>query len=96
MFARLDCFLISDDWESTYPLATQYALPAIFSGHVPLLLDSGDNAPSLHIFHFEKMWLEDEDLKPMVGSWWAKISRLANLMLNLAKKLRVATYNLKI
>ena len=39
--SRLDCFLISEDWENHFSGVTQCTLPRPVSDYFPILLDGG-------------------------------------------------------
>lgn len=49
-FAKLNHFLVSDDWEAVFPLTSQDDLLAPISDHVPLLLDSRVTSSSPSVF----------------------------------------------
>ena len=68
--ARLDRFLITDDWETLFGGANQSLLPRPLSIHHPIQLKGGSctvEGPSP--FRLENMWLK-EGLKTLVEMWW--------------------------
>lgn len=54
-FARLDRFLISSEWNSIFPLASQSVLPAFILDHSAVLLGLGSFVPKRRPFCFEKI-----------------------------------------
>lgn len=66
--AKLDRFLISTEWDQTFPLTKVLALPRITSDHTPILLSSYDRKFG-RTFRFEEIWLAREDFCNMVPSW---------------------------
>ena len=69
--ARLDRFLITDDWEALFGGARQNLLPKPLSDHHPILLE-GDNCfvRDPLPFRFENMWLKKESFKTLINDWW--------------------------
>ena len=69
--ARLDRFLITDDWETLFGDDNKSLLPRPLLDHHPILLEGGRctiKGPSP--FRFENMWLQKEGLKTLVEEWW--------------------------
>ncbi|KAL6312886.1 hypothetical protein AAG906_025743 [Vitis piasezkii] len=54
--SRLDCFLISEDWENHFSGVSQRTLPRPVSDHSPILLDGGGVRRGPIPFCFENMW----------------------------------------
>jgi endonuclease/exonuclease/phosphatase family metal-dependent hydrolase len=42
IWSRIDCFLVSLDWEARFPGVFQKRLSRLYSDHFPILLDCGD------------------------------------------------------
>jgi hypothetical protein len=56
-FEKLDCILVSTEWEEIFPLSTVRALTRDISDHTPLLLNTGEpNTNTQPIFKFELGW----------------------------------------
>ena len=69
--ARLDRFLIRDDWETLFGGANQSLLPKPLLDHHPILLEGGRYTVKGPLpFRFENMWLKEEGLKTLVEEWW--------------------------
>ena len=69
--ARLDRFLVSNNWEEYFGFVSQGILPKPFSNHSPILLEGGFSpirGPSP--FLFENMWLKSEDFHNLIDGWW--------------------------
>ena len=68
--ARLDRFLITEEWECQFGKVIQSILPRPISDHAPILLEGGTwlNGPSP--FRFENMWLKVEGFKELIRDWW--------------------------
>lgn len=65
--AKLDKILVSESWESHFPTARGENLNRLTSDHSPIGLFTGERySGSPHIFRFEKMWISDPDLYPLV------------------------------
>lgn len=70
--AKLDRFLVSTDWDQTFPHCMVKALPRITSDHSPIILSTGHWCTP-HRFRFEKVWLTKEDFLSNVPLWWNEI-----------------------
>jgi hypothetical protein len=58
---KLDRFLMSDTWESLFPLTTVHKLNREVSDHNPLILDTMENKPKKkNVFRFGKSWINEE------------------------------------
>ena len=68
--ARLDRFLITEEWDCQFGKVTQSILPRPISDHSPILLEGGTwlNGPSP--FRFENIWLKVEGFKELIRDWW--------------------------
>jgi hypothetical protein len=68
---RLDRYLVSKDWESTFPLALVHKLPREISGHNPIILSTCSKPPLKKLnFRFELTWLKHPDFMPKVQELW--------------------------
>ena len=54
--SRLDCFLVSDEWEDQFSSLVQMILPRSISNHAPMLLDGGGIRNGRIPSRFENMW----------------------------------------
>lgn len=69
--AKLDKFLLSQEWENLYPLTSVTTLRRPISDHVPILLNTNSDFAKPKIFKFEKMWLQHVGIDSMIASFWA-------------------------
>lgn len=71
--AKLDRISVFPAWESKFPVASGEILKRTTSDHNPIGLSSGERSRLPHrIFRFEKMWLDDADLEPLVLHSWSR------------------------
>nr|CAD1840453.1 unnamed protein product [Ananas comosus var. bracteatus] len=63
--AKLDRFLVSTEWDQSFPLTKAIALPRITYDHAPIVLSTADKR-SRRLFRFEEVWLTREDFRSLV------------------------------
>jgi hypothetical protein len=85
-WSRLDCFLVSPEWEFSYSSLMQKKLLRVCSDHAPILLVRGGLQNGKRSFKFKNMWLKEEGFVEKVGNWWGSFSFMSPSFL-LAKKL---------
>ncbi len=85
--AKLDRFLISTEWDATFPYSVVSALPRITSDHSPLLLRTLPKQDH-RIFRFDKVWLTRNDFNLLVPVWWNELANTTSGVLSFAAKLR--------
>ena len=69
--ARLNRFLVIDDWDELFDEAIQKFLPKPTSNHSPLLLEGRDsNSRGPLPFRFENMWLKTDRFTKLIFYWW--------------------------
>lgn len=61
--ARLDRFLVFEEWDVGFRNIKQSILHRVTSDHSPLLLQSGNWEPAKSYFKFENWWLLTEGFK---------------------------------
>ncbi|KAG5617008.1 hypothetical protein H5410_016832, partial [Solanum commersonii] len=105
--ARLDRFLISEEWEVAFRKIKQSILPRVTSDHNPLLLECGnwERSPwllergnwerSTSNFKFENWWLQTKDFKERVKEWWNSAIYVGKPDYILACKLKLLKVKLK-
>ena len=65
--ARLDRFLVTDDWDGYYGDPVQSLLPRPSSDHFPVLLEGGGTLPrGPSPFRFENMWLKADNFMSLI------------------------------
>ncbi|OAY70623.1 hypothetical protein ACMD2_27059, partial [Ananas comosus] len=85
--AKLDRFLVSTEWDLSFPHRRVKALPRLTSDHTPILL-STSSLPPPRRFRFEKVWLTKGDFMANVPLWWNEVSPKNSAVLTLTAKLR--------
>jgi hypothetical protein len=102
-FKKLDCILITIEWEQKFPLASIQALTREISDHTPLLLDTGtpSHRGNARNFKFELAWLTREGFFDLVkGVWeienrgWSPMEQWQNKIRRLRRFLRGWARNL--
>ncbi|WMV42285.1 hypothetical protein MTR67_035670 [Solanum verrucosum] len=93
--ARLDRFLISEEWENTFKNIKQSTLQRVISDHCPLILECGNWERPNSYFKFENWWLQTENFKEMVKTWWDSSNFRGKLDFILASKLKYLKDKLK-
>jgi hypothetical protein len=94
-WSRLDRFLVSPDWELSYPGLMQKKLLRVCSDHAPIILMRGCMQNGKSAFKFENMWLKEEGFVDKVKSWWSSFSFTGSPSFILAKKLRALKGEIK-
>ena len=66
--ARLDRFLVSEEWDSHFGGTRQNILPRPISDHVPILLEGGRSLSKVPSpFRLKNTWLKEEGFKDQIG-----------------------------
>jgi hypothetical protein len=94
-WSRLDRFLVSPEWEFSYPGLVQKKLLRVCSDHAPILLDSGCPQSGKRAFKFENMWLKEEGFVERVRNWWGSFQFFGSASYVMAKKLRALKWEIK-
>jgi hypothetical protein len=94
-WSRLDRFLVSPEWEFSYPGLVQKKLLRVCSDHAPILLDSGCPQSGKRAFKFENMWLKEEGFVERVRIWWGSFQFFGSASYVMAKKLRALKWEIK-
>jgi hypothetical protein len=88
-WSRLNRFLVSPEWEFSYPRLMQKKLLRVCLDHASIILLRGCS------FKFENMWLKEEGFVDKVRNWWNSFSFMGSPSFILAKKLRVLKGEIK-
>lgn len=67
---RIDRFIIPSEWNDSFKVVKQIALPRVISDHRPILLESEDWDATPSYFKFENMWLEVDGFLDKLKLWW--------------------------
>ena len=86
--ARLDRFLVSQDWIDHHGNVVQLKLPRPTSDHASLLMDCGGMRRGLTPFRFENMWLKVEGFQDKLKGWWQGLSFQGSASYILSRKLK--------
>ncbi len=71
---RLNRFLVSTEWDSTFSMAEVEALPRITSDRCPIVMTTCGNRKSAgKIFRLEEVWLKYDDFCANVLVWWNEV-----------------------
>ncbi|WMV13351.1 hypothetical protein MTR67_006736 [Solanum verrucosum] len=93
--ARLDRFLISEEWEVSFRKIKQSILPRVTSDHNPLLLECGNWEKQTSYFKFENWWLQTQDFNERIKVWWNSVTYVGRPDYILACKLKLLKVKLK-
>jgi hypothetical protein len=94
-WSRLDRFLVSPEWELSYPGLMQKKLLRVCSDHAPIILLRGCLQNGKGSFKFENMWLKVDGFVDKVRVWWSSFSFVGSPSFILAKKLRALKGEIK-
>lgn len=85
--AKLDRFLVSTEWDQSFPFSKVKALLKITFDHTTILLFTL-HRPVPRRFRFEKVWLTKEDFLTMVPIWWNEVNSTNSTILTITAKLK--------
>ncbi|XP_078153720.1 uncharacterized protein LOC144548883 [Carex rostrata] len=68
--AKLDRFLLSNEWSTTFPNTKQKTLPNTSSDHCPIMIEAFTDFQKTKVFRFEKFWLSIVGFKDIVKEEW--------------------------
>ena len=95
-WARLDRFLVTQNWLDHFSGVVQSRLPRPTLDHFPILLMGGGLRRGPSPFRFENMWLKVDGFKDLLRGWWQGSEvrgrasfRLATKMKELKQKIKV-------
>jgi hypothetical protein len=94
-WSRLARFLVSPEWEFSYPRLMQKKLLRVCSDHAPIILMRGCLQNRMSLFKFKNIWLKEEGFVNKVRSWWSSFSFMGSPSFVLAKKLRALKGEIK-
>ena len=94
-WARLDRFLVTQNWLDQFSGAVQSRLPRPTSDHFPILLKSGGLRQGPSPFRFENMWLKVDGFKDLLRGWWQGSWVRGRASFRLATKVKVMKQKIK-
>ena len=95
--ARLDRFLVSEDWDCLFGGTRQSILPRPTFDHFPILLEGGRVMPKRPSpFRFENMWIKEEGFKDLIKVWWQRLEFRGTSSYVLTEKMKAIKNLLKI
>lgn len=81
VMVNLDRVLVSNSWDTRFPIAMVTVLTRVGSDHCPLVLDTGEGVPNKSIIlRFEKAWLKVAGFKELVIAKWLEQAWLQNTL----------------
>ncbi|RVX18958.1 Transposon TX1 uncharacterized 149 kDa protein [Vitis vinifera] len=87
-WARLDRFLVTQDWLDCFSGVLQCRLPRPVSDHFPIILKGGGVRKGPSPFRFENMWLKVEGFKDLLRGWWQEAGGRGRASFRVASKLK--------
>ncbi|RVW49943.1 LINE-1 retrotransposable element ORF2 protein [Vitis vinifera] len=87
-WARLDRFLVTQNWLDHFSGVVQSRLPRPTSDHFPILLECGGLRRGPSPFRFENMWLKVVGFKNLLRGWWQETVVRGTASFRLASKLK--------
>ncbi|RVX09019.1 LINE-1 reverse transcriptase-like [Vitis vinifera] len=94
-WARLDRFLVTQDWLDCFSGIIQCRLPRPISDHFPILLKGGGVRKGPSPFRFENMWLKVDGFKELLRGWWQEAGGRGRASFRLASKLKILKEKIK-
>lgn len=70
--AKLDRFLLSNEWNAKFPNTKQKTLPNTSSDHCPVMIEAFTDFRKTKTFRFETFWLHMPEFKDMVKEEWQR------------------------
>ena len=94
--ARLDRFLVTDDWDTHFSGAKQNLVPRPASDHFLVLLEGGGLSGRGPLpFRFENTWLKVDGFKNLFNEWWKNIEVRGSGSYVMTEKLKALKVKLK-
>lgn len=93
--AKLDRFLISEEWNNKFPNSQQQSLANTSSDHCPILYTAQTQFQKTNLFRFENCWLQFPELDEVVAKLWEQEGE-ANTPTQLNHKLQALQKEIKI
>ncbi|RVW43464.1 Transposon TX1 uncharacterized 149 kDa protein [Vitis vinifera] len=94
-WARLDRFLVTQQWLEMFSGVAQCRLQRPTSDHFPILLMGGGLRRGPTPFRFENMWLKVDGFKGLLREWWQGIEVRGRASFRLASKLKLLKQRIK-
>ena len=95
-WARLDRFLVTQQWLDMFNGVAQCRLHRPTSDHFPILLMDGRMRRGPTPFRFKNMWLKVDDFKGLLRGWWQGIEVRGRASFRLASKLKMLKQKIKV
>ncbi|RVW35575.1 Transposon TX1 uncharacterized 149 kDa protein [Vitis vinifera] len=95
-WARLDRFLVTQQWLDMFSGVAQCRMHRPTSDHFPILLIGGGIRRGPTPFRFENMWLKVDDFNGLLRGWWQGIEVRGRASFRLAYKMKVLKHNIKV
>ncbi|XP_059599050.1 uncharacterized protein LOC132255193 [Vitis vinifera] len=95
-WARLDRFLVTQQWLDMFCGVAQCRMHRPTSDHFPILLMGGGIRRGPTPFRFENMWLKVDGFIDFLRGWWQGIEVRGRASFRLAYKMKVLKHNIKV
>ncbi|KAL6329204.1 hypothetical protein AAG906_014814 [Vitis piasezkii] len=95
-WARLDRFLVTQQWLDMFSGVAQCRMHRPTSDHFPILLMGGGIRRGPTPFRFENMWLKVDGFIDLLRGWWQGIEVRGRASFRLAYKMKVLKHNIKV
>ena len=94
-WAKLDRFLVTQDWLDCFSGVIQCRLPRPTSDHFPILLKGGGFRKGPSPFRFENMWFKVDGFNELIRGWWQEAGGRGRTSFRLASKLKILKDKIK-
>ncbi|RVW34075.1 Transposon TX1 uncharacterized 149 kDa protein [Vitis vinifera] len=95
-WARLDRFLVTQQWLDMFSGVAQCRMHRPTSDHFPILLMGGGIRRDPTPFRFENMWLKVDGFIDLLRGWWQGIEVRGRASFRLAYKMKVLKHKIKV
>ena len=95
-WARLDRFLVTQQWLDMFSGVAQCRMHRPTSDHFPILLMGGGIRRGPTPFRFENMWLKVDGFIDLLRGWWQGIEVRGRASFRLAYKMKVLKHKIKV
>ena len=95
-WARLDRFLVTQNWLDHFNEVVQSRLPRHTSDHFPILLMGGGLRRGPSPFRFENMWLKADGFTDLLRGWWQGVEVRGRVSVRLVIKMKELKQKIKV
>ncbi|RVW71503.1 putative mitochondrial protein [Vitis vinifera] len=95
-WARLDRFLVTQNWLDHFNEVVQSRLPRPTSYHFPILLMGGGLRRGPSLFRFENMWLKADGFTDLLRGWWQGVEVRGRVSVRPVTKMKELKQKIKV